>query len=73
MKVGTDQINVSRGVWMSSRNWLAVALLQEVRLEARCNLCALIRFIWPRAQQIVSYRALGVPVRLATMKRVSVP
>src|SRR5262245_42606830 len=38
-------------VWTSSRNWLAVALLQEVRSEARCSLCALIRFsAWPRAQ-----------------------
>lgn len=32
-------------------NWLAVALLHEVRSEARWSLCALIRFsAWPLAQ-----------------------
>jgi hypothetical protein len=38
-------------VWIISRNWLAVALRQEVRSEARWSLCALIKFsACPRAQ-----------------------
>jgi hypothetical protein len=38
-------------VWIKRRNWLAVAFEHEVRSEARCSLCALIRFsACPRAQ-----------------------
>jgi hypothetical protein len=38
-------------VWINRRNWLAVALRQEVRSDARCSLCALIRSpACPRAQ-----------------------
>ena len=44
-------INQYAAVWIKSRNWLAVALRHEVRSEARCSLCALIRFsVCPLAQ-----------------------
>ena len=39
-------------VWIRSRNGLAVALEQEVRSEARCSLCALIRRWTPPADGI---------------------
>jgi hypothetical protein len=38
-------------VWIKRRNWLAAALVHDLRSEARRSLCALIRFsAWPRAQ-----------------------
>jgi hypothetical protein len=46
-----------------TRNWLAVALLQEVRSEARCSLCALIMRWTPPADgiHVPSVEAMGLP------------
>jgi hypothetical protein len=60
-------------VWISGRNWPAVALVQDVRSDARYSLCALMKFsAYPRAIDFLVVR-FRQPGRLVTTERLSAP